>query len=86
MKICFLATLLAVTGCAAGAVAFRADQTGTTINGSLNGKAVALRVEPDGATTGTIGGQAVSAWTDADGRTTGAVGGRPFSCYRGVCA
>jgi hypothetical protein len=80
-----LTTLLVVAGCSAGAVTFRANESGTSIRGSLNGRPVVLRVEPDGTTTGTIEGEAVSAWTDAGGRTSGTVGGRPFSCYRGTC-
>lgn len=76
---------LATAGCAAGAVTFRANDSGTSIRGSLNGRPVMLRTEPDGATIGTVGGEPVEAWTDADGRTTGTVGGRAFSCYRGIC-
>lgn len=85
MKKLLLFALLAAAGCSAGAVTFRAGETGTSIRGSLNGKPVVLRVDPDGTTTGTIGGETVRAWTDPAGRTTGTVGGSPFSCYRGTC-
>jgi hypothetical protein len=85
MKRLFLAVLLAVVGCSSGAVGFRTTEVGTAIHGSLNGKPVALWVDPDGTTTGTIGSEEVQAWTDPDGRTTGTFESRLFSCYRGIC-